>query len=119
MVADIEESGASLVAISPQREEFSRQLIKKHGLTFPVLRDRGNVYAEGLGLRHRLPEYLRAIYREFGIDLERFNGDDSWTLPMPGRLVIDPQGIVRAADVSPDYTVRSDPEDTIGVLKKL
>jgi peroxiredoxin len=49
----------------------------------------------------------------------RFNGDDSWTLPMPARFVIDQKGILRHADVNADYTVRPDPSETIAVLKNL
>ncbi len=107
------------MAISPQREEFSRQLIKKHHLTFPVLRDEGNAYAERLGLKYPFPDYLREVYLTFPIDLERYNGDASWTLPMPGRFVVDPKGTVRAAEVNPDYTVRPEPSETLEAVKKL
>jgi peroxiredoxin len=51
--------------------------------------------------------------------LEKFNGDDSWTLPMPARFVIDRSGIIRYAEVNPDYTVRPEPEEVIGVLRGL
>ncbi len=64
-------------------------------------------------MRFTLPAELQAIYRGFGIDLPACNGDDSWTLPMPARFVIDRAGIVRAADVDPDYTVRPEPEKTL------
>ena len=38
---------------------------------------------------------------------------------MPARFVIDAQGVIRAADAHPDYTRRSDPEDTIARLRSL
>jgi peroxiredoxin len=38
---------------------------------------------------------------------------------MPARFVIDRAGIIRAADVDPDYTVRPEPEATVAVLKTL
>jgi peroxiredoxin len=75
--------------------------------------------AETYGLVYTFPEDLKEVYLGFGIDLSRFNGDDSWTLPMPGRFVIDRSGIIRYAEVNPDYTVRPEPEETVPVLKKL
>jgi hypothetical protein len=38
---------------------------------------------------------------------------------MPARLVIDREGIVRAVDADPDYTVRPEPEKTLADVKKL
>ena len=83
------------------------------------MRDEGNAFAAKLGLVFQLPADLREVYSTFGVDLKRFNGDDSWTLPMPGRFVIDRQGIVRNADVDPDYTIRPEPSETVVNLKKL
>jgi len=60
---------------------------------------------------------LHELYSSFGIDLERFNGDDSWTLPMPGRFILDQQGTILSADVNPDYTIRPEPADIIEILK--
>ena len=49
----------------------------------------------------------------FGNDLAVRNGEDSWTLPMPGRFVIDRSGIIRTVDVDPDYRFRPEPEKTV------
>ena len=111
--------GASLIAISPQSETFNREIADRHKLAFDVLSDPGNRVASQFGLTFTLPQDLREVYGGFGIDLKKYNGDDSWTLPMPARFVIDSTGIVRAADVNPDYTVRSEPEETLGMLKSL
>ena len=69
--------------------------------------------------RFTLPEDLRGVYRGFGIDLEKANGDASWTLPMPARYVVDQTGTIGSADVDPDYTRRSEPMDTVGTLRAL
>jgi peroxiredoxin len=107
------------VAISPQLEKYSRQVAKKHNLTFSLLSDQGNRVASQFGLVYSLPDDLRGLYSNFGIDLERFNGDDSWTLPMPGRFILDQQGTILSADVNPDYTKRPEPGDIIEILKDL
>jgi len=94
-------------------------VIEKNGLEFDILSDPGNAYAAALGLRFELPPELQAIYRGFGIDLPVCNGDDSWTLPMPARIVVDRAAIVRVADVDPDYTVRPEPEKTLADVMAL
>ncbi len=38
---------------------------------------------------------------------------------MPARLIVDGRGIIRYADINPDYTVRPEPTDTVAVLKKM
>lgn len=111
--------GASLVAITPQTPPNSRRLIAQHGLSFPVLSDPGNAVAAAYGLRYRLPDYLIEVYKRLGVDLPTFNGDDSWTLPMPARFIVDRDGEIRQAKVDPDYTRRSEPEDLLPVLEQL
>ena len=73
--------------------------------------------AKSFGLVYTLPEDLRQLYLKFGIDLVKFNGDETWTLPIPARYIVDQTGIVRYAKADPDYTVRPEPEDTLTALK--
>ena len=107
------------MAISPQREPYLRQMAEKHALEFDLLHDAGNEVAAKFGLKFRLPDYLIELYRAFGVDLPRSNGDDSWTLPMPARFVVDASGVIRHVDTDPDYTVRPEPAETVEVLKNL
>jgi peroxiredoxin len=107
------------VAISPQLESFNREMSQRHKLAFEVLSDTGNRVASEFGLTFKLPEDLRQVYAKFGVDLKKYNGDESWTLPMPARLVIDSSGTVRSADVDPDYTIRPEPTETVRVREAL
>jgi len=118
-VGTLKELDATIVAITPQLAEASRSLIEKQKLSFDLLSDPGNAYAAELGLRFKLPDDLKAVYLSFGNDLAVRNGEGSWTLPMPGRFVIDRGGTVRAADVDPDYERRPEPQKTIDDVKAL
>ncbi len=115
----LKELGATICAITPQPPEASRPLVEKHRVTFDLLSDRGNEYAAKLGLRFQLPEDLKQVYLSFGNDLAVRNGENSWTLPMPGRFVVDRNGIVRAVDVDPDYRYRPEPEKTLEDVRAL
>lgn len=117
--ARIEETGATLVAITPQTVSRSEKMVSEKGITFDVLTDEGLRYAEKLGLAFDLPADLADIYRGFGIDVGAANGDGAWRLPMPARLVVLPNGVVAHAVTDPDYTVRPDPQETLAVLQQL
>jgi peroxiredoxin len=98
---------------------LSRETAERRHLSFDILWDKGNEVAARYGLRFRLPDDLIAIYKKVGVDLPKANGDESWTLPMPARFVIDRGGIVRAVDADPDYTRRPEPAKTVEALRGL
>ena len=108
-----------MVAVSPELEQHNREAVEKHHLTFDLLSDRGNKVARQFGLVFRLPDDLQQVYKSFGIDLGKYNGDASWELPMPGRFIIDRGGVIRSAEADPDYTIRPEPSETISLLKAI
>jgi len=120
VLPELEALGARLVAISPQTAPNSRRAQRENKLDFPILSDPGNAVADAFGLRFTLPDYLQALYRDtFKNDLAVVNGDDSWTLPMPARFLIDRDGVIRYAEVNPDYTRRPDPHELLPALRGL
>ena len=118
-IDEIKSLGANLISISPQLPEFNRKLISQKNLTFDLLSDPGNKVAGAFGIAFSFPEDLKNLYLKFGIDLSKNNGDESWTLPMPARFIIDLDSTIRYAEVDPDYTVRPEPEHTIKALRSL
>ena len=112
--------GATLVAISPQTQKYNQELVKERRLPFEVLSDSGNQLAHRFKVALTFPESWQWVYKDiFKLNLPTFNGDDSWTLPMPARFIVDQQGVIRAADVNLDHTVRPEPDTAIAVLKNL
>jgi peroxiredoxin len=105
--------------ISPQVARTPRETEEPKALGLEMLRDFGNRVAEAYGLVFTLPDDLRSIYLNLGIDLARGNGDGTWRLPMPARFVIDGEGVIRAVDADPDYTQRPEPAQTLEVLRGL
>lgn len=81
--------------------------------------DSGNSVAKLFGIAFTLPDQLREAYGKFGVDLVKYNGDNSWTLPMPASYVIDSTGVIRYASVDPDYTVRPEPDELVRALDAL
>ncbi|MDN3222950.1 peroxiredoxin-like family protein [Pseudomonas nunensis] len=113
----LQEFGANLIAISPQIAANSRKSVRTNGLEFPILSDTHNDVAQAFGLRFALPDYLVELYKNLRNDLPTFNDDPSWTLPMPARYVIGRDGVIRYAEVNPDYTQRPEPEAMLDALR--
>jgi hypothetical protein len=55
----------------------------------------------------------------FGIDLAEGNGDDSWTLPVPARYIVDREGLICSTRFDPETTRRSEPQATLDALRQL
>jgi peroxiredoxin len=116
---EFERRGTRLVAISPQTPVNSRKSVRQNALSFPILSDANNDVAAAFRLRFELPDYLIELYKSAGkIDLPSFNGDPSWTLPMPARYVIALDRTILYAEVNADYTRRPEPEDMFPAIEK-
>jgi peroxiredoxin len=119
VLAEIHERDAQLVAISPQTPDHSLSDIQKKQLEFPVLSDVGNQVARQYGLVYKLSDALQKLQTAFRNPIPKFNGDESWELPMPGTFVVDRAGKVVLAHVDPDYTVRLEPAAILDALERL
>ena len=119
VVPELQEHGATLVAITPHDAQNSRRMIDRHGLGFEMLSDPGNAYVAKLGLRFQVPDDLKEVYLGIGIDLEESSGSPDWTLPVPARIVVDRSGVVRATDIDVDYTRRPEPAKTLADVAAL
>ena len=119
MHGTLRDAGGTLVAISPQLPEHNAKIAQRHKLEFDVLFDSANAFAEKLGLVFALSGALKAVYRGFGLDLPQFNGDDSWQLPLPARLIVGGDGVVRDVEANADYTDRPEPAATVARLREV
>ncbi len=111
--------GASLIAVSPQTPENCECTAEDNDLTYELLSDRGNKVASAFGIVYRLQDEIQAVYKEMGLELPEYNGDDSFELPVPATYVVDKTGTIRVAFVDPDYTKRMDPTEILAALRKL
>ena len=119
VVNDIHAFGAELIAISPQTPDHAKVDVEKKGLTFPVLTDAHNEVAKKYGLVFKLSDVLQKLQTQLGNPIPRFNGDESWELPMPGTFVLGRNGVVKLAHVDPNFTSRLEPKAVLGALREL
>lgn len=82
-----------------------------------MLLDFGLGVARDYGLTFTVEGELRTLYRDgLGIDLARFNGDESWELPLTSTFVIDRSGTIVYASADPDYTARAEPSEVVAAI---
>jgi len=117
--SQVRELGAEIVVLTPELERYTRAMHRKLNLTFEMLTDLHLKTAEQYRLVYILPDYLRDLYKSFGSTLDRFNDEREYRLPIPARYVVDQQGLIRAADVNADYTIRPEPAETVKHLQAL
>ncbi len=119
IVEEINDLGATLVAISPQQVEHNFAMQQQKKLHFEMLSDPGNTVAKSYGLVYQLPEALQQVYKQFDLNIPMYNDDESWTLPLTARFIINQEQTIRYAEISTDHTVRPEPLETIRALKAL
>lgn len=111
--------GATLVGVSPQVPAKLRAIKERHALGYRIATDEGNVLARRLGITYEFDEPSRRLSRETGTPIGDVTGTGTWELPMPAVVVIDQNGIVQFADVSPDWLVRTEPGTIIDAVRDI
>jgi hypothetical protein len=77
-----------VISIVPETAKYAKTLQAVRGLPFRVLTDLDLAYALSLGLVFWVGDKIKDTYRQFGIDLRRFQGNGGWLLPIPATLVV-------------------------------
>ena len=115
---DIKKLGAELIAIAPQKEEYAASQKESNKLSYPLLSDTKGKTMRDYNLLYKVPAPLKNIYKnKYGIDLDRYNGEGRWELPVTATYIIGTDGTIKAGVVDLDYTKRMEPADILKVLK--
>ncbi len=116
VLPEIETSGARLVGMTPETPDKAMGTAERHAIAIDILSDTGNRVAEQMGLVYELPQSLRPIYQKLGIDIPEYNGDNSFTLPVPATYIVGQDGVIVHDFVNADYTQRLEPAQIVALL---
>jgi peroxiredoxin len=108
--------GGRMVAITPDRPHFTAMLKAETAAPFPILTDLDNGYALSLNLVIWLGREMKDALAAAGRDLPRYQGNESWMLPIPATFVVGADGVIRARHVDPDYRKRMAIADLLAAL---
>ncbi len=116
---EVSRGGAQLVAILPERRRFTSLLKNATGARFPFLTDMDNGYALSLGLVIWVGLDMERMFVESGIDLPKYQDNESWFLPIPATFVVGSDGIIAARYVDPDWRKRMEISDLLSAVRQL
>jgi peroxiredoxin len=115
----LQDLGAQLLALSPQIPDRLLEIKQRHGLEFLVATDLGNDIGRKLGILYSFDEASRRAALKRGNAIGDVTGTGTWELPMPTVVVIDSSRVVRYAEVSPDWLVRTEGEPIVQAVREI
>ncbi len=115
----IEAEGARVIAISPEKPDYLKKMVKKTKAKFTLLYDEDYKIANAFDVTFKPSRPQLFTYNVIlGADLKNRHSDRSQRLPIPATFIIDQNGIVIWRQFDPDYHNRSTVKDIIEALKK-
>jgi peroxiredoxin len=108
---------AQIVAIMPERQQFAAEFKAEAKALFPVLTDIDNGYAMSLNLAIWVGDEMKQMMTGHGRLLPEYQGNDSWTLPIPATFIIGKDGLIKARFLDPDYRRRMAIEDLLAEIR--
>ena len=106
----IEAKGYQVIIITPDTEKEIKKFKAKEKISFAIYSDSENKIAKKFGIAFKIGDELNKVYKGFGIDLEKSQGNQNQELPLPGTYIINKEGIITYAFIDVDYKKRLDPE---------
>jgi peroxiredoxin len=108
--------GGQIVAVMPERQQFVSELRATAKAPFLVLTDMDNGYAMSLSLAIWVGDEMQKVIAERH-DLTKYQGNDSWLLPIPATFVVGQDGRIKARFVDPDYRKRMAIDDLLAAMR--
>ena len=114
-INDIRDTGvASVLAISPQKQEYSLQLHTDNNYTFPILYDKSHQTMKDYKVFfHVTDKYNQKITKSKGDPIEFRNGNTEPVMPVPATYVIGQDKKIKYVHYDPNYRVRADIDEAL------
>jgi peroxiredoxin len=107
---------ARVVSIMPDRQSFIGPLARELRGKVSFLSDIDNAYALSLGLAMWVGEPARALMSGNGWQLDAFQGNDAWLVPLPATFVVGSDGVILARFVDANFRERMEIADILKAL---
>ena len=112
----IKDKGATVVAVSPEKQERIAATVEKTKAEFPVLYDEGLKIMKAYDVEFEVPENTITRYKNADIDIEKNNGTNGKYLPVPAVYIIDKESTVTYRFFDADYKKRPWVKDLLNNL---
>ena len=110
-------SQATVIAISPQLQEYSRKLHKEHNYTFPILYDKDHKTMKDYKVFfHVTDKYNQYITEAKGDPIELRNGNTDPVMPVPATYMIGKDKLIKYVHYDPNYRVRANVDEALASI---
>jgi peroxiredoxin len=110
----IEEKGATVIAISPEKPEYLVKMQEKTEAQFTMLYDEDYKISDAFNGTFIPSASTRMMYNKMlGAELKKSHSDESERLPIPATYVIGKDGIIKWRQFDADYKKRSSVADIL------
>jgi peroxiredoxin len=113
-VSEFSRIGAQVISIMPETQTYISALERNDAIN--IVSDVDNGYALELGLAIWVGDDVRRLYQKHRTELQKFNGNDTWFLPIPATFVVGKDGIIIDRYVDPDFRNRMEIADIVTAL---
>lgn len=110
------DKGATLLAVSPEKQENISKTIEKTKASYSVLYDKDLKIMKAYDVEYEMQENVITRYRNAGIDIEKNNGTNGKYLPVPAVYIIDKESTVTYRFFEPDYKKRPSVKEILANL---
>jgi len=115
----IEERGAIVIAISPEKPEFLDKMAEKTKAEFTLLYDENYKIADAYDVTYKPTGMQIFTYNvALGAKLKKTHTDETQRLPIPATYIINEDGVIIWRQFDHDYKKRSSVKEIIEVLDK-
>ena len=106
--------GATVIAVSPEKQPLLEKMATKTKATFKLLYDKDYAISENFDVVFKPTDKEIALYdSRLNADLAHAHSDSSKRLPVPATFIINKKGVIVWRQFNPDYKIRASVKDII------
>jgi peroxiredoxin len=105
--------GAYVIGVTPETKENINKTIGKTHASFAIIQDKKYTIMKAYQVNYVVDDAMLAKLKNYGVDLEKNNGNADHVLPVPATYVIGKSGKIIYAHVDKDYTKRPPVSDLL------
>ena len=114
----INEIGAKVIAITPEKPEEIDKTIEKTGASFDIIYDKDHRIMDLYNVTFTLSKTKNVMYKAWGIDINKASGNDDYALPVPATYIINNDGKIKGLFFDENYKNRMTVKKILEVLKQ-
>jgi len=114
----INELGATVIAITPEKPEEIDKTVEKTSASFNLIYDEGHRIMDLYKVTFTMPKAKHALYKTYGVDINKASGNDDRALPVPATYIINKHGKITGSFFDDNYKKRASVKQILEILKQ-